>query len=130
MIALMAMPREFDREEALERATAAFWAKGYASTSTDDLLTAMGIGRQSLYNTFGDKRALYLEALERYQRTSIAGHLQRLNGAASSIAGVSATKTIFVRLAAWGSVPSANSARQIPRLRRFAPKSLQRSAAD
>jgi len=88
----MARPREFDREEALERATGVFWAKGYASTSTDDLLTAMGIARQSLYNAFQDKRALYLEALERYQRTTTAGHLQRqrLNGAASPIAGVKA----------------------------------------
>ncbi len=39
---------------------------------------------------FQDKRALYLEALERYQRTTTAGHLQRLNGAASAIAGVQA----------------------------------------
>ena len=81
----MARPREFDREEALERATGVFWAKGYASTSTDDLLTAMGIGRQSLYNAFQDKRALYLEALERYQRTTTTGHLQRLNGAATAV---------------------------------------------
>src|SRR5258708_23674974 len=86
----MARPREFDREEALERATAVFWAKGYASTSTDDLLTAMGIARQSLYNAFQDKRALYLEALERYQRTTIAGHLRRLNRAASPIAAIQA----------------------------------------
>ena len=87
---LMARPREFDREEALERATGVFWARGYASTSTDDLLAAMGIGRQSLYNTFQDKRALYLEALEKYQRMTTAGHLQRLNGAASAIAGIRA----------------------------------------
>ena len=87
---LVARPREFDREEALERATGVFWARGYASTSTDDLLRAMGIGRQSLYNAFQDKRALYLEALERYQRTTTAGHLQRLSGAASPIAGVEA----------------------------------------
>jgi TetR/AcrR family transcriptional repressor of nem operon len=86
----MARPREFDREEALDRATRVFWAKGYASTSTDDLLTAMGIGRQSLYNAFCDKRALYLEALEKYQRTTIAGHLQRLNGTASPLAGIEA----------------------------------------
>jgi TetR/AcrR family transcriptional repressor of nem operon len=86
----MARPREFDREQALDHATGVFWAKGYASTSTDDLLTAMGIGRQSLYNAFQDKRALYLEALERYQRTTTAGHLQRLNGAASPIAGIEA----------------------------------------
>jgi TetR/AcrR family transcriptional repressor of nem operon len=86
----MARPREFDRDEALERATCVFWAKGYASTSTDELIAAMGIGRQSLYNTFQDKRALYLEALESYSRTTNAGHLQRLNGAASPIAGVKA----------------------------------------
>jgi TetR/AcrR family transcriptional repressor of nem operon len=57
----MVRPREFDRDEALDRATRAFWAKGYASTSTEDLLAAMNIGRQSLYNAFGDKRKLYLE---------------------------------------------------------------------
>jgi AcrR family transcriptional regulator len=50
----------------------------------------MGIGRQSLYNAFQDKRALYLEALERYQRSTTAEHLQRLNGAASPVAGIEA----------------------------------------
>ncbi|HMI74348.1 MAG TPA: TetR/AcrR family transcriptional regulator [Steroidobacteraceae bacterium] len=68
----------------------AFWAKGYASTSTEDLLAAMNIGRQSLYNAFGDKRKLYLEALERYQRESSAGNLERLNGSASPLGGVEA----------------------------------------
>ncbi len=86
----MARPREFDREEALHHATHVFWAKGYASTSTEDLLAAMKIGRQSLYNAFGDKRKLYLEALERYQRESTTGHLERLNGAASPIDGMEA----------------------------------------
>jgi TetR/AcrR family transcriptional regulator, transcriptional repressor for nem operon len=86
----VARPREFDREEALDHATGVFWAKGFASTSTDDLLTAMGIERQSLYNAFQDKRALYLEVLERYQRTTTTEHLQCLNGAASPIVGVEA----------------------------------------
>jgi TetR/AcrR family transcriptional regulator, transcriptional repressor for nem operon len=86
----MVRPREFDRDEALERALRVFWAKGYASTSTDDLLAAMNIGRQSLYNAFGDKRSLYLEALERYQSESTAGHLARLNGGASPLAGIEA----------------------------------------
>ena len=91
-IGLMARPREFDREEALERATGVFWAKGYASTSTDDLLTAMGIARQSLYNAFQDKRALYLEALERYQRTTTAGHLHYLaSGESGYMTGSSLT---------------------------------------
>ena len=86
----MARPREFDREIALERAKGVFWAKGFTSTSTEDLLGAMGIGRQSLYNAFGDKRMLYLEALECYQRTSTAGHLQRLKAPVSPLAGVEA----------------------------------------
>ena len=86
----MPRAREFDREEALERAMRVFWAKSYASTSTDDLLMAMGIGRQSLYNAFHDKRRLYLEALETYQRTSTSGHLRRLNGPSSPIAGLEA----------------------------------------
>jgi TetR/AcrR family transcriptional regulator, transcriptional repressor for nem operon len=86
----MARPREFDRELALERAKGVFWAKGYAPTSTEDLLAAMGIGRQSLYNAFGDKRALYLEALERYQRATTSGHLQRLKAPVSPLAGVEA----------------------------------------
>jgi len=86
----MARPREFDRDEALTRATRVFWAKGYASTSTEDLLAAMNIGRQSLYNAFGDKRKLYLEALERYQRETSASHLERLNSGASPLGGIEA----------------------------------------
>jgi len=86
----MVRPREFDRDEALERATHVFWAKGYAGTSTEDLLAAMNIGRQSLYNAFGDKRKLYLEAMQRYQLHSIAGHLARLSGGATVVAGLEA----------------------------------------
>jgi TetR/AcrR family transcriptional repressor of nem operon len=63
----MARPREFDRGEALKRAMAVFWEKGYEGTSTDDLVRAMGIGRQSIYDTFGDKHQLYLEALRLYE---------------------------------------------------------------
>lgn len=43
-----------------------FWKKGYEATSLADLLDAMGIGRQSLYNTFGDKHRLFLEAAKHY----------------------------------------------------------------
>ncbi len=84
----MARPREFDREAALKAAIKAFWAKGYAATSTEDLVQAMGIGRQSLYHAFGDKRRLYVEALDTYQRETTSGHLKRLNGAISPLAGV------------------------------------------
>ncbi len=63
----MARTKEFDREEALDRAMQVFWDKGYEATSLSELLEAMGIARQSLYDTFGDKHALFLEALERYE---------------------------------------------------------------
>src|SRR5258708_36288410 len=86
----MARPKEFDRGIAVERAMSVFWSKGYAATSTDDLLQAMKIGRQSMYDTFGDKRRLYVEALERYQLESVAGHIKRLRSAASPLAGVEA----------------------------------------
>jgi AcrR family transcriptional regulator len=86
----MARPKEFDREVAVERAMSVFWSKGYAATSTDDLLEAMKIGRQSMYDTFGDKRRLYVEALRRYQLESVAGHIKRLRSTASPLAGIEA----------------------------------------
>ena len=86
----MPRPKEFDREVAVERAMSVFWSKGYAATSTDDLLEAMKIGRQSMYDTFGDKRRLYVEALWRYQLESVAGHIKRLRSMASPLAGIEA----------------------------------------
>ena len=86
----MARPREFDRDAAVQRAMSVFWRKGYAATSTDDLLRAMNIGRQSMYDTFGDKHRLYLETLERYQRENVAENIRRLRSTASPLAGVEA----------------------------------------
>ena len=63
----MARPREFDEEQALDRATDVFWEKGYKRTSLGDLLEAMGIQKGSFYNTFGSKRDLYVCCLERYR---------------------------------------------------------------
>ncbi|ACB96461.1 TetR/AcrR family transcriptional regulator [Beijerinckia indica] len=84
----MARPREFDRDAALDRAIGVFWGKGYAATSTEELVEAMGIGRQSLYNAFGDKRHLFLEALGVYHRRTIAAHLQRLSEPVSPVEGI------------------------------------------
>lgn len=84
----MVRPREFDREVALKQARLVFWAKGYAATSTDDLVKAMGIGRQSLYNAFGDKWKLYIEALADYQQRSTSSHAQRLQAPASALRGL------------------------------------------
>ena len=57
----------FDKEAVLDSAMHLFWRKGYHATSMQDLVEAMGINRSSIYNTFGDKFALYLESLKRYQ---------------------------------------------------------------
>lgn len=63
----MSRHKEFDRDKALNRAMELFWSRGYEAASIQDLVDHMGINRQSLYDTFGDKHALYLLALERYR---------------------------------------------------------------
>ena len=64
----MARHKEFERDEALQKAMEVFWTRGYEATSMQNLVEHMGINRQSLYDTFGDKHSLYLEALDRYQQ--------------------------------------------------------------
>jgi TetR/AcrR family transcriptional regulator, transcriptional repressor for nem operon len=67
---IMARPKEFEEREALTAALKLFWRKGYSQTSLHDLTEAMQISRQSLYDTFGDKHALYLQAMSHYMNTS------------------------------------------------------------
>src|SRR5712671_6823177 len=62
-------PRSYDSAVALDSAAQLFWTKGFADTSLDDLSAAMGMGRPSIYNAFGDKEALFLRALQRYRDT-------------------------------------------------------------
>lgn len=59
-------PREFDVDEALDKALMAFWRRGFEGTSLTDLTDAMGISRPSLYAAFGNKEELYRRALDRY----------------------------------------------------------------
>ncbi|MGN6761377.1 MAG: TetR/AcrR family transcriptional regulator [Leifsonia sp.] len=59
-------PRAFDIDEALDRAVVVFWSQGFEGASLDDLTTAMGISRPSLYRAFGNKEDLFYKALERY----------------------------------------------------------------
>jgi len=65
----MARKIEFDRERALQQSMMLFWEKGYENTSMQDLVTTLEINRFSIYNTFGDKKALFLLALEHYRLT-------------------------------------------------------------
>ena len=84
----MARPKEFDQEKALRKAIRLFSQQGFAATSTDDLMRVMDIGRQSMYDTFGDKRALFLKALKVYVAQSVRSlkvELERPGSALSAI---------------------------------------------
>ena len=76
----MARTPEFDQEQVLDAALRAFWQKGYEATSLPDLLEATGLARQSLYNTFGDKRALFLASLRRYADVGVGRLSEALEG--------------------------------------------------
>ena len=73
----MARPREFDEGAVLDAAVLCFWKQGYEATSVRDLVEHTGIAAASLYNAFGDKRALYEKALDHYVEDSIADRIRR-----------------------------------------------------
>jgi TetR/AcrR family transcriptional repressor of nem operon len=74
----MARPREFDEATALEAAIECFWQRGYGATSVRDLAYNMGISAPSLYNAYGDKHALFVQALERYLDQSARALIKQL----------------------------------------------------
>ncbi|OSC57248.1 TetR family transcriptional regulator [Streptomyces sp. 4F] len=92
----MARPKEFDPDVAVDRAMEVFWRKGYAATTPQDLVDALGIGKGSLYNAFGSKQALFLRALRRYRDSQTEALVetleqpgpvkQRLRGALAALA--------------------------------------------
>jgi len=71
-------PREFDEGAALEAAIDCFTRYGYEATSVRDLSDRMKISGPSLYNAFGDKRALFLRAVEHYQDQNARSMIKRL----------------------------------------------------
>jgi TetR/AcrR family transcriptional repressor of nem operon len=75
----MAGVKQFDREEVLHCALEVFWQRGYKATSIQDLIEATGIGRGSLYATFGDKEKLFLMVLDRYVDKVAASLMTALN---------------------------------------------------
>ncbi|MEU5419661.1 TetR/AcrR family transcriptional regulator [Streptomyces sp. NPDC001407] len=74
----MARPRKFDETRVIGAAMDAFWRRGYEATSTRDLSEGTGLGPSSLYNTFGDKRQLYLRALRWYYETATEAQIEIL----------------------------------------------------
>ncbi|MFF1695813.1 TetR/AcrR family transcriptional regulator [Streptomyces sp. NPDC058257] len=74
----MGRPKQFDPDSAVERAMDVFWRKGYAATTPQDLVDALGIGKGSLYNTFGSKHALFERALRRYRDSQAVALIEML----------------------------------------------------
>jgi TetR/AcrR family transcriptional repressor of nem operon len=73
----MARPREFDEGVVLDAAVQCFWARGYQSTSIKDLMEKTGLTAASLYNAYGDKRAMFRTALDHYIENSIGKRIRR-----------------------------------------------------
>jgi len=84
----VARPKEFDQTSTLDRAMDLFWRQGYEATSLSDLERHLGIGRQSIYDTFGTKIELYRQTLDRYSAVPVSYLLSRLEaGGANAIHG-------------------------------------------
>jgi TetR/AcrR family transcriptional repressor of nem operon len=88
MSSVRGRPREFDRDEILNRAIDLFWQRGYEATPISELVQELGIGRQSLYLAFGNKRQLFEEALDRYAEMEIGPILVQLRAPGSPLDNV------------------------------------------
>ncbi|WP_426239487.1 TetR/AcrR family transcriptional regulator [Pararhizobium sp. DWP1-1-3] len=86
----MARTKEFDKEAAVDAAIGVFREHGFEGTSTAMLVDAMKIGRQSLYDTFGDKWQLYRSAVEHYAASETNAHLAALRSREDAMDGIRA----------------------------------------
>ena len=96
----MARTKEFDPDAALQSALELFWRRGYEATSMADLVEHLGIGRASIYATFGNKHELYLKALDRYGESRDARMLRELSQAGPALPVVRALVRRFATEAA------------------------------
>lgn len=93
----MARTKEFDPDAVLQSALELFWRRGYEATSMADLVEHLGIGRASLYATYGNKRKLYLKALDRYGEQQDPSLLRELSQPGPALPAV---RTVVRRFAA------------------------------
>lgn len=91
----MARTKEFDPDAALQAALELFWERGYEATSMADLTGRLGIGRASLYATFGSKHELFLKSLDRYRENTDAALLAELSQPGAALPAVRAVVLRF-----------------------------------
>ena len=92
----MSRPREFNTDLALDAAVETFWRNGYEATQVQALCRAMKLNPGSLYSAFGDKRELFLLALDRYMETISREAIARINGEESGLGGIVAYFTQLI----------------------------------
>jgi AcrR family transcriptional regulator len=71
--------RQFDESQALNKALALFWQKGFSQTTMQDLADATGVQRGSLYNAYGDKETLFLRVFGVYRQTYVTKMRQAMD---------------------------------------------------
>lgn len=84
----MGRQEEFNREETLTKAMEVFWQKGYKATSMKDLVKMMGIQPGSIYNSFGDKHTLFIEAVKYYGEVITTNAIKSLNSSGSPVQNI------------------------------------------
>lgn len=84
----MARTKEFDERQALIKAMLVFWENGYEGTSIHDLETAMGLNRTSIYNAFGNKRAIFERVMACYKESVMSALLASMDSAPNIREGV------------------------------------------
>ncbi|MFF9287258.1 TetR/AcrR family transcriptional regulator [Streptomyces griseosporeus] len=96
----MARTKEFDPDAVLQSALELFWERGYEATSMADLVEHLGIGRASVYATYGNKRDLYLKALDRYGELRCSPLTRELSAPGPALPAVRAVVRRFAAEAA------------------------------
>ncbi|MEU4654944.1 helix-turn-helix domain-containing protein [Streptomyces sp. NPDC023723] len=94
----MGRPRAFDEDEVVRAAVELFGGRAYDGVSVDDLVSHLGVHRNSLYKTFGSKRGLYLMALRSHLADDVRPLLDALGGASDTAAALRLVTTADLRL--------------------------------
>ena len=93
----MGRPKTYDADDLIDRAMNLFWRRGYAGTSTSDLVEHLGVNKFSLYAEFGSKQALYEAALARYDRDVVTDHFGQLESPSAGLAEIMAVVDFFAQ---------------------------------
>ncbi|MEL6385022.1 MAG: TetR/AcrR family transcriptional regulator [Cyanobacteria bacterium J06626_18] len=119
----MARPKQFDEADVRKSVLQMFLRNGYASTSLSDLEEATGLGRRSLYNSFGDKHTVFLRALQDFWAMAATQNLSPLD---RSGAGLEAIAEVLYGLVELAQTPEGRAGMPIATLQDIASEALQR----